>query len=200
MRVAGYDKAPSKITDILCDLGIAIHFEDAVQNIPVSFLDPKETLVVYTPAVPKNHSELNYFRDHGFWVVKRAEILGKITENTFCLAVAGTHGKTTTSAILGHLMQPKLATSFLGGIAENYNSNLILGADAITVVEADEFDRSFLQLSPDIACITSMDADHLDIYDNPAALARVFCCLCTEGKSNLDCSQRIAVKRAHLCN
>ena len=174
MRVAGYDKAPSKITNILYDLGIAIHFEDAVQNIPVSFLDPKQTLVVYTPAVPKNHSELNYFRDHGFWVVKRAEILGKITENTFCLAVAGTHGKTTTSAILGHLMQPKLATSFLGGIAENYNSNLILGADAITVVEADEFDRSFLQLSPDIACITSMDADHLDIYDNPAALQESF--------------------------
>ena len=173
-QVAGYDKAPSKITEVLFDLGISIHFDDAITNVPSSFLDSKGTLIVYTPAVPKNHSELNYFLEHGFLVVKRAEILGKITENSFCLAVAGTHGKTTTSAILGHLMQSKMATSFLGGIAENYNSNLILGGAAITVVEADEFDRSFLQLSPDIACITSMDADHLDIYENPAALEESF--------------------------
>jgi len=107
-------------------------------------------------------------------VLKRAEILGKITETTFCLAVAGTHGKTTTSAILGHVMTEVKATSFLGGIAENYNSNLILGAAEISVVEADEFDKSFLQLSPNIACITSMDADHLDIYENPEALTATF--------------------------
>ena len=120
------------------------------------------------------NTELNYFIDNGFTVLKRAEILGKITENTFCLAVAGTHGKTTTSSILGHIMQPSLATSFLGGITENYNSNLILGEDKISVVEADEFDRSFLQLSPDVACVTSMDADHLDIYGEADALEQSF--------------------------
>jgi UDP-N-acetylmuramate--alanine ligase len=130
--------------------------------------------VVYTPAIPKNHNEFNYFLDNKFTILKRAEILGKITETTFCLAVAGTHGKTTTSSILGHIMTEVKATSFLGGIAENYNSNLILGAAEISVVEADEFDRSFLQLSPNIACITSMDADHLDIYENSEALTETF--------------------------
>ena len=106
--------------------------------------------------------------------MKRAEVLGLITEDTFCFAVAGTHGKTTTSAILGHIMQPYNATSFLGGISENYHSNLILGAEKISVVEADEFDQSFLQLSPNIACITSMDADHLDIYGEHASLIHSF--------------------------
>ncbi|WP_298782569.1 UDP-N-acetylmuramate--L-alanine ligase [uncultured Polaribacter sp.] len=173
-QVAGYDKTPSQITDDLETLGVKIHFEDAIKNIPISFLNKDKTLVVYTPAVPKNHVELNYFVNNNFKVFKRAEILGKITETTLCLAVAGTHGKTTTSSILGHIMQPSLATAFLGGIAENYNSNLILGEDKISVVEADEFDRSFLQLSPDIACITSMDADHLDIYGEAEALQESF--------------------------
>ena len=173
-RVAGYDKTPSQITSGLEELGIKIHFEDRLKNIPISFLDKKKTLVVYTPAVSKNHTELNYFLDNNFTVLKRAEILGKITENTFCLAVSGTHGKTTTSAILGHIMFQEKATSFLGGIAENYNSNLILGEDKVSVVEADEFDRSFLQLSPNIACVTSMDADHLDIYGEAAALEESF--------------------------
>ena len=172
--VAGYDKTPSQITNDLKDLGVEIHFEDAVKNIPISFLNKEKTLVVYTPAIPKNHCEFNYFLDNKFTVLKRAEILGKITETTFCLAVAGTHGKTTTSSILGHIMVEANATSFLGGIAENYNSNLILGGDKISVVEADEFDRSFLQLSPNIACVTSMDADHLDIYKNPEALTESF--------------------------
>ena len=173
-RVAGYDKTPSQITSGLEELGIKIHFEDRLKNIPISFLDKNKTLVVYTPAVSKNHTELNYFLDNNFTVLKRAEILGKITENTFCLAVSGTHGKTTTSAILGHIMFQEKATSFLGGIAENYNSNLILGEDKVSVVEADEFDRSFLQLSPNIACVTSMDADHLDIYGEAAALEESF--------------------------
>ena len=173
-QVAGYDKTPTKITFNLEALGIKIHFTDALKNIPISFLNKDKTLVVYTPAVPKNNIELNYFTDNNFTVLKRSEILGKITESTFCLAVAGTHGKTTTSSILGHIMQPTLATSFLGGIAENYNSNLILGEDKISVVEADEFDRSFLQLKPNIACITSMDADHLDIYGEPEALKESF--------------------------
>jgi UDP-N-acetylmuramate--alanine ligase len=173
-KVAGYDKTPSQITADLGALGIEIHFEDGVQNIPISFLNKEETLVVYTPAIPKDHSEFNYFLDNKFNVLKRAAVLGKITETTFCLAVAGTHGKTTTSSILGHVMAEVKATSFLGGIAENYNSNLILGGAEISVVEADEFDRSFLQLSPNIACITSMDADHLDIYENPEALTSSF--------------------------
>jgi UDP-N-acetylmuramate--alanine ligase len=173
-NVAGYDKTATKITDALIDLGVEIHFNDAVKNIPSLFLDKEKTFLVYTPAIPKTHLEFNYFQDHGFEILKRAEILGKITEHTFCLAVAGTHGKTTTSSILGHIMQPTKATSFLGGIAENYNSNLILGEDKISVVEADEFDRSFLQLSPNIACITSMDADHLDIYGEHEALITSF--------------------------
>ena len=173
-KVAGYDKTPSKVTNDLEELGIAIHFEDAVKNIPISFLNTEETLVVYTPAIPEKHSEFNYFLENKFTILKRAAVLGKITATTFCLAVAGTHGKTTTSSILGHIMAAVKATSFLGGIAENYNSNLILGAAEISVVEADEFDRSFLQLSPNIACITSMDADHLDIYKNPEALTESF--------------------------
>ncbi|WP_341220977.1 UDP-N-acetylmuramate--L-alanine ligase [Polaribacter atrinae] len=173
-KVAGYDKTASQITLDLEDLGAEIHFEDAVKNIPISFLNIEKTLVVYTPAVSKNHAELSYFLENGFTVLKRAEILGKITETTFCLAVAGTHGKTTTSAILGHIMQEVNATAFLGGIAENYDSNLILGADKVSVVEADEFDRSFLKLSPNIACVTSMDADHLDIYGDAEALNESF--------------------------
>jgi len=172
--VSGYDKTPSPITKSLEQIGVEIHFEDAVKNIPISFLDKKATLVVYTPAVPKNHKELNYFVNNGYTVLKRAEVLGEITKNTFCLAVAGTHGKTTTSSILGHIMQPENATSFLGGIAENYNSNLILGEDKVSVVEADEFDRSFLKLSPNIACVTSMDADHLDIYGENEMLQQSF--------------------------
>ena len=172
--VAGYDKIATQITLGLEGLGVEIHFEDAVKNIPISFLDTEKTLVVYTPAISKNHAELSYFLENGFTVLKRAEILGKITETTFCLAVAGTHGKTTTSAILGHIMNTVNATSFLGGIAENYNSNLILGDDKVSVVEADEFDRSFLKLSPNIACVTSMDADHLDIYGDSEALNESF--------------------------
>ena len=173
-NVAGYDKTPSQITTDLEGLGVEIHFEDALKNIPISFLNKNKTLVIYTPAIPKSHTELNYFIDNKFTVLKRSEILGKITESTICLAVAGTHGKTTTSSILGHIMAEEKATSFLGGIAENYNSNLILGEDTISVVEADEFDRSFLQLSPNIACITSMDADHLDIYGEAGALEESF--------------------------
>ena len=173
-KVAGYDKAPSQITLDLENLGVDIHFEDALKNIPISFLKNEKTLIVYTPAVSKNHIELNYFLDNNFTVLKRSEILGKITEDTFCLAVSGTHGKTTTSSILGHIMVTENATSFLGGIAENYNSNLILGEDKVSVVEADEFDRSFLKLSPNIACVTSMDADHLDIYGDSEALEKSF--------------------------
>ena len=175
-HVAGYDKVTSAITDSLVELGAEIHFKDSVTAIPKAFKNRDNTLVVYTPAVPIDHKELNFFLEANFRTIKRAQVLGEITRNTFCLGVAGTHGKTTTSAILGHIMKVcgTEATSFLGGITENYNSNLILGADKISVVEADEFDRSFLQLSPDVACVTSMDADHLDIYGEKEALEDSF--------------------------
>ena len=131
---------------------------------------------MYTPAVKNTHNELRYFVKNNFTIQKRAEVLGLITKNTFCFAVAGTHGKTTTSSILGHLLKVCDAnmTAFLGGITENYHSNLILNGSEMSVVEADEFDRSFLQLSPDVACITSMDADHLDIYGQAEELEKSF--------------------------
>ena len=174
--VAGYDKTRTEITESLEDLGINIHFEDDVKQIDSRFLNSESTLIVYTPAVPKDHKELNYFFDNGFEVLKRSTVLGEITKNTFCFAVAGTHGKTTTTSILGHLLYKcnVEVTAFLGGISQNYNSNLILSGTKVTVVEADEFDRSFLTLSPDMACITSMDADHLDIYGEAEELQKSF--------------------------
>ncbi len=173
-QVAGYDRTQTKITEELESLGVDIHFDDAIEKIPAHCKEMQTTCVVYTPAIPKDHRELNFFKKQGYTVLKRAEVLGLITESSFCFAVAGTHGKTTTSSILGHILQPYHATSFLGGISENYHSNLILGKDQISVVEADEFDRSFLQLSPNIACITSTDADHLDIYGEHAELQESF--------------------------
>ncbi len=174
--VAGYDKTPTEITGALGSLGIDVHFDDVIDNISSDFLNPENTLVVYTPAIPNNHKELNYFRNNNYTVLKRSQVLGLITENTFCLAVAGTHGKTTTSSILGHLLYECDidVTAFLGGVTENYNSNLILKGTDVSVVEADEFDRSFLTLSPNLACITSMDADHLDIYGEADALKESF--------------------------
>jgi len=175
-HVGGYDKTKTDITDSLVDLGITVTFSDDINNLEGRYLNSETTLIVYTPAVPKNHTQLNYFLDNKFKVLKRSEILGLITENSFCLAVAGTHGKTTTTSILGHLLNECNVdlTAFLGGISENYNSNLILNGDKVSVVEADEFDRSFLTLSPDMACITSMDADHLDIYGDASELIKTF--------------------------
>ena len=173
-NVAGYDRSCSPITKSLEALGVSVHYEDEVKNIDLHFLNKKETMVVYAPAISLDHQQLTYFRTNNYIILKRSEALGEITKSTFCLGVAGTHGKTTTSAILGHIMHPLKATCFLGGILENYDSNLILGEDAISVVEADEFDRSFLELCPNIACITSMDLDHLDIYDKPGALHESF--------------------------
>ncbi|OUR94481.1 UDP-N-acetylmuramate--L-alanine ligase [Flavobacteriales bacterium 34_180_T64] len=176
MRVSGYDKTKTEITIGLESLGVKIHFEDSIQLIETCFLNPEKTLIVYTPAMPDNHSELAYFRTNQYTVLKRSEILGLITKDTYCLAVAGTHGKTTTTSILGHLLNECNieVTAFLGGISENYNSNLILNGTEVTVVEADEFDRSFLTLSPNLACITSMDADHLDIYGEAEELQKSF--------------------------
>jgi UDP-N-acetylmuramate--alanine ligase len=174
-QVAGYDKTPSALTNELIASGISIHFEDSIDLIPTDFY-VENTLVIITPAVPKAHSQWNYFLERDFQVKKRAEVLGIITKDTFCFAVAGTHGKTTTSGILGHILYESGAdvTAFIGGIVENYNSNLIGSGKTVTVVEADEFDRSFLHLHPNIACITSMDADHLDIYGTSEAIEASF--------------------------
>jgi UDP-N-acetylmuramate--alanine ligase len=174
-QVSGYDKTPTTLTKELIDSGIAIHFEDSIDLIPKEYFI-ENTLVIVTPAVPRTHSEWNYFVEREFHVKKRAEVLGIITKDTFCFAVAGTHGKTTTSSILGHILYESGAdvTAFIGGIVENYNSNLIGEGKSVTVVEADEFDRSFLHLHPNIACITSMDADHLDIYGTSDAIEESF--------------------------
>ncbi|MFZ4670967.1 MAG: UDP-N-acetylmuramate--L-alanine ligase [Flavobacterium sp.] len=174
-NVSGYDKTPTFLTAELMANGMNIHFEDKISLIPADYY-LENTLVIITPAVPVSHSEWNYFLERDYVVKKRAEVLGIITKDTFCFAVAGTHGKTTTSSILGHILYESGAdvTAFLGGIVENYNSNLIGNGKTVTVVEADEFDRSFLHLHPDIACVTSMDADHLDVYGDKSAIEDSF--------------------------
>ena len=174
-NVAGYDKTETQLTDELQALDLAIHFEDNINLIPKDFYS-ENTLVVVTPAVPVSHSEWNYFIEREYTIKKRAEVLGLITKDTYCFAVAGTHGKTTTSSILGHILYESGVdvTAFLGGIVENYNSNLIGSGKTVTVVEADEFDRSFLHLHPNVSCITSMDADHLDIYGDAAHIEDSF--------------------------
>ena len=176
LSVYGYDKTSTRLTNTLASEGIQITYTDAVSEIPEQVQNKANTLVVYTPAIPKDNQLLQWFQKKKYNLIKRSQMLGEITKHTLCLAVAGTHGKTTTSAILGHLLASceMPVTAFLGGIAENYNSNFISKGTAITVVEADEFDRSFLTLSPDIACITSMDADHLDIYGNADAIETSF--------------------------
>ncbi len=175
-NVAGYDKTETPLTQELAHIGIQIHYEDKLELISPIFMESATTLVVYTPAVPSDHQEFQYFINNGFEVKKRSEVLGFITENTFCLAVAGTHGKTTTSCILAHLLKETGTplTAFLGGISEDFNSNFFFGGNEYSVVEADEYDRSFLRLSPNVACITSMDADHLDIYGDVGELVKSF--------------------------
>ena len=174
-NVSGYDKTPTVLTAELMANGMNIHFEDNISLIPADYY-VENTLVIITPAVPVSHSEWNYFLERDYVVKKRAEVLGIITKDTFCFAIAGTHGKTTTSSMLGHILYESGAdiTAFLGGIVENYNSNLIGNGKTVTVVEADEFDRSFLHLHPDIACVTSMDADHLDVYGDKSAIEDSF--------------------------
>ncbi|SKB69487.1 UDP-N-acetylmuramate--L-alanine ligase [Maribacter arcticus] len=174
--VVGYDKTESPLTQELSNSGIAIHYNDDVEQIPSEFENPENTLIVYTPAVPSSHSEYQYFLANGFVIKKRSEVLGLITKDSFCFAVAGTHGKTTTSSILAHLLKETgvKMTAFLGGISEDFNSNFLLEGTEYSVVEADEFDRSFMQLTPDVACVTSMDADHLDIYGDAQELERTF--------------------------
>jgi UDP-N-acetylmuramate--alanine ligase len=174
--VAEYDKVNSLITKSLSEKGAEIHYLDNALSIPSEFLNRSDTLVVYTPAISQYNKEFKYFKDKGFKILKRSELLGLISKDKFCIAIGGTHGKTTTSSILSHIFfDNNLSfTSFVGGISENYNSNLIQNGNDVILVEADEFDRSFLTLRPDIACITSVDMDHLDIYNSNYELQKSF--------------------------
>jgi UDP-N-acetylmuramate--alanine ligase len=173
-KVLGYDKTVTKLTSALVSEGIDIVFEDTV-DARISDLNKENTLVIFTPAIKKLEI-LKHFNDEGFTVLKRAKVLGMITENTNCIAIAGTHGKTTTSSLVAHLCkEANLPFScFLGGIAENFKSNFLFNGNEFSVVEADEYDRSFLTLSPDWAVITSIDADHLDIYGDTATIEQGF--------------------------
>lgn len=172
-NVSGYDRTPSDLTRELENEGIAVHYEDNCGFIPK---DAKRTLVVYTPAIPQDMGELVYVREHGYRVIKRSRMLGEITDGQICLAVAGTHGKTTTSTLLAHILTESGAgcSAFLGGISKNYGTNMLVSQSHTIVAEADEFDRSFLQLYPSIAVITAMDADHLDIYGDLAHVQEAF--------------------------
>ncbi len=167
--VAGYDRTPSELTERLIAEGAHLHFEEEPQSIPDECRDKDNTLVIYTPAIPQGHKEWEYFKANGFVIKKRAEVLGIITRHKKGLCIAGTHGKTTTSTMTAHLLHQSHVdcAAFLGGISKNYKSNLILSDKSdLVVIEADEYDRSFLHLSPQIAVITSADPDHLDIYGN----------------------------------
>ena len=176
-RVAGYDRAPSELTARLVEEGAVIHYEEDVNQIPEWCRDAATTLIVYTPAIPNEHAELNYFRTNGFEIHKRAQVLGIITRSSKALCVAGTHGKTTTSTMAAHLLQQSHVgcTAFLGGISKNYGTNLLLSQESpYTVIEADEFDRSFHWLSPYMSVITATDPDHLDIYGTREAYLESF--------------------------
>lgn len=172
-KVSGYDKTPSPLTLALEDEGIKVHYEDNTAYVPQ---DISSTLVVYTPAIPKEMGELVYVQEMGYRVIKRSQMLGEISRGQRCMAVAGTHGKTTTSTLVSHLFMAsgEGCSAFLGGISKNYDSNLLISGNDVVVAEADEFDRSFLQLFPEIAVVTSMDADHLDIYGDEAHIVEAF--------------------------
>ncbi|MGG9960296.1 UDP-N-acetylmuramate--L-alanine ligase [Ferruginibacter sp. SUN106] len=171
VAVSGYDKTETVLTKQLVNEGIQVHYEDNIE-----FIDKDAQLIVYTPAVPKDHKELNYYKDNNYTVVKRSDVLGAITNSSFNICVAGTHGKTTTSTMVAHILQHSGygCNAFLGGIAVNYNSNFWSSEKNVCVVEADEYDRSFLKLSPDVAIITAMDPDHLDIYDTAENVEQAF--------------------------
>ncbi len=175
--VSGYDRTPTELTERLNQEGASIHYEDNVKLIPQNFMDKETTLIVYTPAVPDSHTELTFFREHGFNIMKRSQVLGMLTKTGKGLCVAGTHGKTTTSTMAAHLLHQSHVgcNAFLGGISKNYDTNLLLSdtSDYI-VIEADEFDRSFHWLTPYASVITATDADHLDIYGTKEAYLESF--------------------------
>jgi UDP-N-acetylmuramate--alanine ligase len=179
--VGGYDKTPSPLTESLINEGIEIHFEDSVQQIPAFVKENKEqTLVVLTPAIPKNHAEWAFFKDAQYEILKRSQVLGLISRSCFTVGVAGTHGKTTTSSMIAYLLKEAGlgCTAFLGGVTSNYGTNFLLSdkliGDTVMVVEADEFDRSFLTLFPNIAVVTSTDSDHLDIYGDDETMKQAY--------------------------
>lgn len=176
-RVGGYDKTPSKLTETLEKEGAKVHFEDLGDGLPREFLSKGDTLVVYTPAIPKAMKELLFLQENGYTVLKRSEVLGMITRDSQALCVAGTHGKTTTSSLLAHILNESQfkCSAFLGGISTNFNSNFIGSNESkLTVIEADEFDRSFLKLNPFASIVTTTDADHLDIYNDDASFQQSF--------------------------
>lgn len=188
--VSGYDKTPTTLTSQLISEGIAIHFDDSIDLLPAQIRNGKQTdeiLVIYTPAIPKNHAEFNFLQQNGFNLIKRSEVLGAITKNSNSIAVAGTHGKTTTSTLIAHILKHagNSINAFLGGISGNYNTNLLLSENAQqTVVEADEYDRSFLRLFPNVAVITSMDPDHLDIYGDEKEMVKCYNLFAQQVKTN----------------
>jgi UDP-N-acetylmuramate--alanine ligase len=176
-QVAGYDKVESTLTRQLNEEGASIHYDDNVHLIPESFKNKENTLVIYTPAVPSDHSELTFFRENGFQLMKRAQVLGEITRTKRGICVAGTHGKTTTSSMIAHLLKQSSVdcNAFLGGIQKNYDNNLLLSDKSdLTVIEADEYDRSFHWLTPYMAVITSVAPDHLDIYGTEEEYRKAF--------------------------
>lgn len=175
-RVAGYDRTPTRLTAELEQEGAEIHYDESVEAIPVEMRDPQTTLVIYTPAVPTDHAEYRYFVEQGFTIEKRSQMLGYLSEGKRVMAVAGTHGKTTTSTLVAWLNRAMTGggSAFLGGISKNFAGNLVLGEGDRLAVEADEFDRSFLRLKPDVAVVTSVDPDHLDIYGTYEAVKEAF--------------------------
>lgn len=193
--VFGYDKTRSTVTSSLEELGVTIIYDAAVAALP-AVVSSKESFVVYTPAVSEEHPQLNFFVNQGNKVVKRAKLLGDLTRDTICLAVAGTHGKTTTTAILTHLFEQSNAsyTAFVGGIFQDSKTNMMSRGNTYTLVEADEFDRSFLHLSPTIACITSMDIDHLDVYSDAASLQDAYGEFASQVKGSLFVEKSIPLK------
>lgn len=195
-KVAGYDRTPGPVTESLGKEGIQVHFEDRPDLLEeFTGHDTADTLVIYTPAVPESLNELEHARKNGYRIIKRSRALGEIASGKRCLAVAGTHGKTGTSTLLAHLMTEagNGCSAFLGGISKNYGSNLLTCRNDIIVAEADEFDRSFLQLFPETAVITSTDADHLDIYGNLASIRRSFSDFASQTSGNLIIRKGIAI-------
>jgi UDP-N-acetylmuramate--alanine ligase len=183
--VAGYDRTAGSITRSLAAMGCDISIEDSIETIPPFFRDvsyKEQILIVYTPAIPFSNTILSYFRGNGYRLIKRAEVLGEISHHTDTLAVAGTHGKTTVSTMIAHLLKQSRidCSAFLGGISKNYDSNLLLGESKYTVIEADEFDRSFHWLTPLMAVITSLDADHLDIYGDHKTMIEAYNIFCSK--------------------
>jgi len=194
VKVSGYDKTETALTKKLVQEGIEIHYED-----DVTLLDKNADVVVYTPAIPSTQKEINYFKENNYTLLKRSDVLGLLTKDTFNICVAGTHGKTTTSAMIAHILKDSGfgCNAYLGGIAANYDTNFWVSTNQVSVVEADEYDRSFLKLQPDVAIITAMDADHLDIYGTAEKMEDAFIEFSTKIKSNGCLILKLGLKRTN---